>query len=76
MEFRFIEYRKEIYLVVGFGYDFTHIDDMCFVAVLLDKSTKSLTRACLSLNTVKIPMSRATEITDKKRLMILMVLYG
>lgn len=76
MRFRFIEYQNDIYVVVGITYDSKYLDDICFVSVPLDRNNKSLIGSMLSLHTFNIPLAKAKEITDRNRLISLMVLYG
>ena len=75
MKMTFIEYRGDIYIVVGIGHISTNIISPEFFEVvpLVDHS---LVRSSLQLSTLYVPFSEAIEITDKNRLIALMVLYG
>lgn len=75
MKFRFIEFEQELYLVVGITYD-QKVTSECFVAVHIKDIRPSIYALSLSIHTRNIPFSEATEITDKKTLAALMVLYG
>lgn len=75
MKFRFVRYLKEIYLVVGIGYDNRFECPEHFVVVPLERNT-SLFRTALDITTINIPFSQAIEITNKNTLLSLMVLYG
>lgn len=76
MNLRFIEYRGDIYVVIGITYDCRYRNPECFTAVPIDNFNKSVFKAALSLYTLNIPFAEAIEITDKNRLLSLMVLYG
>lgn len=76
MKFRFIEYQGDLYLVVGITYDNTKEYPDCFVITPIDKTTTKLTRTALIGNTLTIPIAYVKEITDKNKLLTLMVLYG
>lgn len=76
MKMRFIEYEDDIYVVIGITYDASRAYPECFVAVPLKDAERSATRAMLSLHTLTIPFVEAKEISDKNRLISLMVLYG
>lgn len=76
MKLRFIEYQDNIYIVVGISYDSKYLDGLYFVSVLLDRENKSVIKSALSPHTLNIPLAEAKEITDKNRLISLMVLYG
>lgn len=76
MYLRFIEFLGDIYVVVGFSYERRFDPPECFVAIPLSlcKST-SITRDLIANDSVIIPISCAEEITDKQRLITLMLLY-
>jgi hypothetical protein len=77
MKYRFVEYRGDIYIVIGIGYfnDFDADSSPMFFEVI-PLSDHSLIRSSLRPYTMNIPFSEAIEITDKNRLLALMVLYG
>lgn len=76
MKIRFIEYQNDIYIVLGITYDsrFTYPD--CFVVVPLDKHNPSIFKTIFDSHTLLVPFIEAKEITDKNRIISLMVLYG
>ncbi len=76
MKIRFIEYHNDIYVVIGITYDSRHNYPECFVATPLKDLNPSIFRSILQLYTLNIPFVDAKEITDKNRLISLMVLYG
>lgn len=76
MKIRFIEYQNDIYVVIGITYDSKLTYPECFVAVPLTEARKSIYKCALSLHTLNIPFVEAEEVTDKNRLISLMVLYG
>jgi hypothetical protein len=76
MKYRFIEYEKTLYLVLGMGYDRSLECPEYFVCAPLDKDSMSLFRTSLILHTVNISLDKATEITSKNKLLALRVLYG
>lgn len=75
MDYRFVEWRGEIYIVLGIGYD-TQIDPPdVFHCVPLE--SHSVIRSLLEFpGIVKIPFTEAIEITDKKRIYAIWVLFG
>jgi hypothetical protein len=75
MKLTFIEYNRNIYIVVGIGYcsDNTNSPEFFEVVPLVDHN---LIRSSFELSTLHIPFSEAIEITNKNRLLALMVLYG
>lgn len=73
MNLKFIEYDSSLYIVIGYTYDSTKADPDCFVAIPLHKS---IYRSMIVENSINIPIVYAEEITDKKRLMTILVLYG
>ena len=75
MKLRFIEYEQGIYIVLGITYDPMLNSSECFVAVPINEINSSIGRAILDINTVKISISEANEITDKNTLVALMVLF-
>jgi hypothetical protein len=76
MKFRFVEYEQDLYLVVGIGYDQSNKCPDYFVCVILDKNNSNLFKAVIHPHTINIPFDKAIEITDKKKLLTLLVLYG
>jgi len=74
MKFRFIEYERDIYIVIGMGYDHSNICPEYFICVPLTK--RGLFKASLQVQTIKIALDDAIEITSKSKLSILKVLYG
>lgn len=81
MKLRFIEFNNEIYIVVGIGYNNSYPNPegttkLSFVAVPLLPGHRNIYTALLEAYSVTIPFEEATEITDKKRISSLMVLYG
>lgn len=76
MKIRFIEYSGDVYVVVGVTYDTKFQYPECYVAAPLDDVNSSIFRAVLSTDTLNIPFAEAIEITNKNRLISLMVLYG
>ena len=76
MKLRFIEFDEEIYVVVGHSYENHYDPPECFVAIPLSLCrNRSITRDLLDKDSVVIPISYAQEITDKDRIMILMLLF-
>lgn len=74
MEFRLIEYNKDLYIVLGQGYDSNFDPPEILIAVPL---TDSLVRSCITnICPIVIPLNKAIEITDKNRLKAILVLYG
>jgi len=76
MKLRFIEYDNSIFIVIGLTYDTTKDYPDCFVAIPLDKSNKTLYNTLLIGNTINIPIVYANEITEKNKLLTILVLYG
>lgn len=76
MKLRFIEYDSSIYIVIGLTYDTTKDYPDCFVAIPLDKHHKNIYSTLIIGNSVNIPITYANEITDKKKLLMILVLYG
>ena len=76
MKLRFIEYDDSIYVVIGLTYDATKICPDCFVAIPLDKTNKNIFSTLIIGNTINIPIAYANEITDKNKLLMILVLYG
>ena len=73
MKLKFIEYENSIFVVIGYTYDVTKDSPDCFVAIPLHKSIYTTMVIGNSLN---IPIAYANEITEKKKLLTIMVLYG
>lgn len=76
MLLRFIEFSGDIYIVVGVTYEMRFDPPECYVAIPITVGTQSITRALIENFSVKIPLAYGMEITDKKRLQALLVLYG
>ena len=75
MEFRFVEWRGELYIVLGIGYDSRIDPPAVFTAVPFDG--QSLYRSVLNMpGIVKLPFTEAVEITDEKRLRAIWILFG
>lgn len=75
MDFRFVEWRGELYIVLGIGYDSRIDPPDVFTAVPFDG--RSLYRSILNMpGIVKIPFTEAVEITDEKRLRAIWILFG
>lgn len=75
MDFRFIEWRGELYIVLGIGYDSRIDPPDVFTAVPFDG--RSLYQSVLNMpGIVKIPFTEAVEITDEKRLRAIWILFG
>lgn len=76
MDLRFIEFMGEIYVVVGHTYEVRFDPPECFVAVPLSlHRSRTITRDVLDNDSIKIPLCYAKEITDKQRIITLMLLY-
>jgi hypothetical protein len=73
MKYRLLEHEGEIYLVVGFGYDLTYDPPEVFHCV---KLKDSLFKSLMVPYEIVIPLSEAIEITDKKRMLAILALYG
>ena len=75
MKLTFIEYKGDIFIVVGIGYFSGNPNSPEFFEVvpLVDHS---LIRSSLQRSVMYVPFSEAIEITDKNRLIALKVLYG
>lgn len=76
MKLRFIEYDDSIYVVIGLTYDVTKDYPDCFVAIPLDKTNKTIFSTLIIGSSINIPIAYANEITDKKKLLMILVLYG
>lgn len=75
MDFRFVEWRGELYIVLGIGYDSRIDPPDVFTAVPFDGH--SLYRSVINMpGIVKIPFTEAIEITDEKRLRAIWILFG
>lgn len=75
MEFRFVEWRGELYIVLGIGYDSRIDPPDVFTAVPFDG--RGLYQSVLDApGIVKIPFTEAIEITDEKRLRAIWILFG
>jgi hypothetical protein len=75
MRYRFIEYKGDLYVVVGITHDQTQSYPECFTAVPVT-SSRTLTECLLERHVLTIPFSEAIEITNKNTILALMVLYG
>lgn len=76
MKLRFIEFQEEVFVVVGQTYNMNFHPPECFVAVHVSLCRgKSITRELITNSSVVIPVAYSKEITDKVRLMTLMLLY-
>lgn len=74
MNLRFIEHYKEIYVVVGQGYERLLDPPDIFYCIKLEPN---IIRAIINnQNVIKIPISEAMEITDIGRIRTLWILYG
>jgi hypothetical protein len=73
MKLKFIEYNDSIYVVIGYTYDQTKEHPDCFVVVPLHKSIYT---SLVIGTTLNIPIVHANEITEKKKLLTILVLYG
>jgi hypothetical protein len=73
MKLRFIEYDKEIMVVVGFSYIQRYDPPECYVAVPL---ADTLVQSLFQMHTINVPFIEAKEITDPNRIKALVVLYG
>lgn len=77
MNLRFVEYENEIYIVLGITYDARYSSPECFTIIPLDKYDKSVYKAVLiGKSSITVPTYKVKEITDKNRLIALMLLYG
>jgi hypothetical protein len=77
MKLRFVEYAGSVYIVVGMGYGlFDSIESHVLFFDVVPINEYKLIRSALYPMSMKVPFSEAIEITDKKRLLALKVLYG
>lgn len=76
MKIRFIEYKGDVYVVIGISYDSTNSCPEYFLSVPIDEFHPSITRSLLESSSIKIPFVEAIEITSKNQILALMVLYG
>lgn len=75
MEFRFIEWRNDIYIVLGIGYDSRQDPPDVFICVPLEN--QSIYRSVINPpGLVKIPIAEAMEITEEKRIRAIWALFG
>ena len=75
MEFRFVEWYNDIYIVLGQGYDQRIDPPDIFICILLEN--QSIYRTIINPpGLIKIPISEAIEITEKKRLLAIWALFG
>ena len=75
MDFRFVEWNGEIYIVLGIGYDRRQDPPDVFICVPLEKESIYKT-AITAPGLIKIPIIQAVEITEKKRLLAIWALFG
>lgn len=76
MELRFIEFMGDIYVVVGHTYERRYDPPDAFVAVPLSLCrNRTITRDLIERDSVTIPMAYAEEITERNRILTLMLLY-
>lgn len=76
MKIRFIEFKNDIYVVLGMSYDYTNENPEYFQAVPLNEFHPTIIKTILQNRSIKIPFTEAIEITSKNRIQALMVLYG
>lgn len=76
MDVRFVEWRGELYIVLGIGYDSRIDPPDVFVAVPFDGKQTPLRAVISAPGMVKIPFVEAIEITDEKRIQAILVLFG
>jgi hypothetical protein len=74
MKYRLIEWRGEVYVVVGIGYDVTRDPPDVYHCYLLEHSL--LRTSLQSKWPTIISFSEAVEITDKKKIQTIWILYG
>lgn len=75
MDFRFVEWNKDIYIVLGIGYDQRLDPPDVFICVPLEN--RSIYKTVITVQgLVKIPIAEATEITEEKRILAIWTLYG
>ena len=74
MRYRFVEYKGDIYIGIGQGYDSNFDPPEILIGIPLEHSVhRSL---LMNLVETRIPLFQAIEITDKNRIKTLLVLYG
>lgn len=76
MKIRFINYKDDIYVVIGISYDYSNSCPEFFLSVPINEYHPSITRSLLESSSIKIPFVEAIEITKKEQILALMVLYG
>ena len=74
MDFRVIEWFGHFYVIISTGFDPFNDPPDVFYAVPLHKSL--IRSVLLAPNLVKIPFCEAVEITDKRVITAIYVLYG
>ena len=74
MNYRVVKYFNSYFIVLGIGYDPSLEIPDYFECVPLDYSF--ITSVLTNLATIKLPISLVEEITDKRTIMALWVLYG
>lgn len=75
MDIRLVEWRGELYIISGIGYD-TRIDPPdVFIGVPFDGTSLLRSMICAP-GIVKIPFSEAIEITDEKKIRAIWILFG
>lgn len=76
MKLRFVQFQEEVFVVVGMTYNKNFDPPECFTAIHVSLCKgKSITRELITNESVVIPVAYSEEITDKARLMTLMLLY-
>lgn len=76
MDLRFIEFRGDIYVVVGQTHVRHYDPPEAFVAIPLSLCrNRTITRDLIEHDSITIPMAYAEEISDKQRVRTLMLLY-
>lgn len=75
MNFRLIQWYESIFIVIGIGHNSKF--DPPDVFLCLPMHAPSLFESSLSIaDCIEIPFSEAIEITDKKRIQAIWILYG
>lgn len=75
MEFRFIEWHGDIYIVLGIGYNQQIDPPDVFICVPLEN--QSIYRSVINPpGLIKIPFTEANEITEEKRIIAIWALFG
>lgn len=75
MVLRLIEYHQDLYIVLGIGYNAYYDPPDIFLCIPL--AELSIIRSILTNKEyIQIPIAQAIEITDKKRIQAIWILYG